>query len=315
MTVTRVDPPVAFIVGSPRSGTTVLGDILDHHPALAYWYEPYFILDRFFRLSQDDLRRAEDARPEICTYIRGEFDGYRRSRKGSIVVDKSPRNSLKIPFLNRVFPESKFIHIVRDGRDATLSIHREWLRRQQALQSGSIDALRRRLVTMASFLRRQPLLRHKLAALRFEMGDMAQVLRGSGWLHRARWKGAIGWGPRFEDWYRFLHDLSLLEFNAMQWRRCVEQVLVDVNKLSSDRVLEIRYERLLDDPTNTLNRILDFLEVGRSEEMFSRMPALKRGNYGKWDEAFTREEKAKLGPILQPLLETLGYAGDVVWYK
>jgi hypothetical protein len=38
-----------FIVGSPRSGTTIFGELLDKHPQLSQWYEPYFVWDRFFR--------------------------------------------------------------------------------------------------------------------------------------------------------------------------------------------------------------------------------------------------------------------------
>jgi hypothetical protein len=43
-------------------------------------------------------------------------------RKRIVYVEKSPRNSLRIPYIHAVLPRAKFIHIVRDGRDVTCSM-------------------------------------------------------------------------------------------------------------------------------------------------------------------------------------------------
>jgi hypothetical protein len=39
-----------------------------------------------------------------------------------MIVEKSPRNALRVPFLRAVFPEAKFIHVLRDGRDVACSL-------------------------------------------------------------------------------------------------------------------------------------------------------------------------------------------------
>ena len=39
----------------------------------------------------------------------------------SAVGDKSPENALWLPTLNRLYPDARFIHIIRDGRDACIS--------------------------------------------------------------------------------------------------------------------------------------------------------------------------------------------------
>ena len=59
-------PPDAFvfIVGSPRSGTTILGELLDRHQHISQWYEPYFVWDHFFRTAPDDERTEAEATPE-----------------------------------------------------------------------------------------------------------------------------------------------------------------------------------------------------------------------------------------------------------
>ena len=128
----------AFIVGSGRSGTTLLGDILDLHSLICCWYEPYFILDRYFRNAPNDRRVAREANENVKRHIKRAFDYYRYKRKCHTVVDKSPRNSLKIPFLLEIFPKARFIHMVRDGRDVTLSISKEWQKRQEIFKNRTL---------------------------------------------------------------------------------------------------------------------------------------------------------------------------------
>ncbi|MBW2742316.1 MAG: sulfotransferase, partial [Deltaproteobacteria bacterium] len=118
-----------FIVGSPRSGTTLMGEILDKHSEISQWYEPYFVWDKYFRNAPHDERTKDNATHKVCQKIYKDFLRYKKKRKCAIVVDKSPRNSLKIPFIQKVFPHAHFIHILRDGREVTLSIHKEWVRR------------------------------------------------------------------------------------------------------------------------------------------------------------------------------------------
>lgn len=227
------------------------------------------------------------------------------------MVDKSPRNSLKIPLLRKVFPDATFIHMLRDGRDVTLSINREWRKRKRILEQGT--DIRQVIRTVNALLGRQPLVRHKIAAAWFEIGGLGNVLRGRGFLHRARWNGIVGWGPRFEGWQQVFDEVSMLEFNAMQWAKCVEAVVEQQQKIPKDAFIESRYEDLLKEPRETLGRIFDFLEVTFPEDYMSRLPRLRRSNYGKWRDAFSEEEKALIGPILDPFLTQLGYANSA-WY-
>jgi hypothetical protein len=302
-----------FIVGSPRSGTTLLGDILDLHPQIGRWYEPYFVLDYYFRQAPHDDRTAAEATPAVRQYLETAFDYYRRKRHCQIVVDKSPRNSLKIPFLCATFPQARFIHILRDGRDTTLSIHKEWQKRQKILRNNGnfLQAVH----TVTEFVARQPLIVHKIAALRFELGDLKDILAGNPqFLHKVRWGGRIGWGPRFAGWQAVIDQVSTLEFNALQWARCVEAVLAANQYIEADRFMEIRYEALLRQPEETFKQIFDFLAVSFPPDFMKHLPPLSADNFGKWQTAFSSEEKARLGPLLQPLLSQLRYTADDSWY-
>jgi hypothetical protein len=112
---------IAFIVGVARSGTSILGELVGAHPDVKYIFEAYVPWRLAGRgIDGSDRFTAEQATPGVRRFIRWWF----RWRKGNarIVVEKNPRNILRVPFLRAVFPEAKFIHIVRDGRDVTCSL-------------------------------------------------------------------------------------------------------------------------------------------------------------------------------------------------
>ena len=305
---------VVFLIGSPRSGTTLLGEILGLHPAIGSWYEPSFILDRFFREAPHDRRTAQDATPKVIRFIHHEFKRFKQKRRCTIVVDKSPYNSLKLPFLNEIFSNAKFVHLVRDGRDVVLSMRREWQRRQ-AIAAGGLDRWPARVRAVWHSLQRQPLWEHRLQALHFLLGGPLGVVCPSRWWPYVRWEGKIGWGPRFPGWQDVINKVTLLEFCALQWRSCVETILTDSTQLhlGEDRLLEVRYEDVLRAPKATLKRLLAFLDLSPPPGWFEQLPHLHRHNMGKWRTALSREERQRIGPILQPWLERLGYASSGGW--
>jgi hypothetical protein len=114
-----------FIVGSPRSGTTFLGAALARSPLLAYHFEPVLTKAAapyvYFGL-WTPARAARFYRRVYRWLDRLRLDGDLR------FVDKTPRNALLVPFLADTFPDARFIHIVRDGRDVAASwSERPWL--------------------------------------------------------------------------------------------------------------------------------------------------------------------------------------------
>ena len=135
-----------FIVGSARSGTTLLRLILNAHPEVAVPPESRFITElwtgndevgvddflgalaghRLFRVWNVDV---DEVRREIGTAERVPFaDGveaaYRawgRAKHKSCWGDKTPRYIESIPLLAKLWPEAKFVHQIRDGRNVVLS--------------------------------------------------------------------------------------------------------------------------------------------------------------------------------------------------
>lgn len=149
--------PVFFVIGSPRSGTTLLRNLLRSHPHLAVAPESHFvpILYRAIGDPTDERSRRRLITRVLNTHwVRSwgvpmrlsDFDGCttfrdiierlyrvaagekRNCRQG----DKTPGYAREIPTLDRIFPEAQFIHIIRDGRDVALSLSHVWFGHRHA---------------------------------------------------------------------------------------------------------------------------------------------------------------------------------------
>jgi hypothetical protein len=114
-------PRIAFVVGCARSGTSILGELIAAHPDVAYVFEPHELWESVGTGPGGSHRLTKaNATPAVRTRIRAWFADQRGDKR--LIVEKTPRNVLRVPFLRAVFPEAKFIHIVRDGRDVACSL-------------------------------------------------------------------------------------------------------------------------------------------------------------------------------------------------
>lgn len=115
-----------FIFGAPRSGTTFLGESLSVLPELSYHFEPVLTKAavRYVYTRQWSRQKAERFYRRVYAWL------MRIHQDGDLCFcEKTPRNSFILPFLYETFPDARFVHIIRDGRDAALSLSREpWYR-------------------------------------------------------------------------------------------------------------------------------------------------------------------------------------------
>jgi hypothetical protein len=300
---------VAFIIGSPRSGTTILENILNCHPKISEWYEPYYLWGSYFPDKGDDIWSDCYLTENCKKLIQQEYANFARKSHKSIVLDKSHQYVFNIKIVQKIFPKAKWIHILRDGRDVTLSIHKEWIKRKNMIQHK--DFLKLFRVTW-NMLKRQPFWRYRLMAVIYELRTNSS-LRPSRYLNKSKWNGNIGWGLRFENWQKYLETHSTLQFNALQWVKSVEAVRQNWSLLQDDSKVEIRYEDLLKAPGETLNNVLEVLGVDSTTEFFNSIPKLEKNNFNKWANAFSEEELNEIKPILSSLISELGYANSSSW--
>ncbi len=150
-----------FIVGSPRSGTTLMRFILSSHPDIFIPDETGFIPFLLPEVMVDLPLKGEDVHQvlkrmselhfqwrnivpdEIAFYnslpqpptLADVLDALYRQQTAAVLKDgrkitrwgdKTPLYVRHIPLLLRMFPQAQFIHMIRDGRDATVSAQKKW---------------------------------------------------------------------------------------------------------------------------------------------------------------------------------------------
>ena len=171
--------PYVFIVGCPRSGTTLLRRMVDAHRQIAITHETHWIAKRFEKrkgvtpegfvttellswllsdekftrmgIGQDELEglvttklvdRLLEARGvknletsgdlleslveageplSYSTFVTGVFDLYGKGQGKRLVGDKTPGYVRRIPTFHALWPEARFVHLIRDGRDVCMS--------------------------------------------------------------------------------------------------------------------------------------------------------------------------------------------------
>ena len=117
-------PPLAFLGGHPRSGTTLLEQILDAHPGVAAVDEPVAFLEvlqpEFHKSNQLSSQRVNALRK---SYVNALLQELGPAGAGKLLVDKNPSPTSRLPIWLRVFPELKVLIALRDPRDVVLSCY------------------------------------------------------------------------------------------------------------------------------------------------------------------------------------------------
>lgn len=214
------------ILGAPRSGTTLLSQLLKYHPQVYLANEPR-ILWKFGNDAKSDALQPGDARADVVKHIRHEFAGQIREAGRQRLVEKTPSNSLRVGFVDRVLPDAIYIHILREGVESVLSIRKFWDQHATGIGGVKRDVLWRRL--REAKLRQMP---HY--AMEFSRRVMAKAFPGK--------KPRGVWGPRMPGIQEMVRDLDPLEVAAWQWRMCVEHVCRVGRTLPAERYTECRLE-------------------------------------------------------------------------
>jgi tetratricopeptide (TPR) repeat protein len=117
-------PPLALLGGHPRSGTTLLEQILDAHPGVAAADEPVAFLEvlqpEFYKSAQLASPRVNQLRRLYLEALRQDIG---RDVAGKVLIDKNPSPTSRLPLWLRVFPELRVIIALRDPRDVLISCY------------------------------------------------------------------------------------------------------------------------------------------------------------------------------------------------
>ncbi len=120
----RLDNRFVFVVGSPRSGTTFLGESIGSVPGLIDLGEVEPLKDAIRRIAKLDQAATAAELRRLVT----------RTRRLSLVtgirpLEQTPEMAHILPAVLEAFPEGRVVHALRDGRDVVCSLlERGWLR-------------------------------------------------------------------------------------------------------------------------------------------------------------------------------------------
>lgn len=109
-----------FIVGMPRSGTTLLEQMLDRHPRISGRGELNF-LEAFNQARGTDKALSPTRKTEMGDALWAQMR--QQGPADAVYVDKNPLNFRYLDLLFEILPEARVIHVVRDGRASCLSCY------------------------------------------------------------------------------------------------------------------------------------------------------------------------------------------------
>jgi LPS sulfotransferase NodH len=264
-----------FIIGAPRSGTSMLFTILHRSRSLSNWAsgESHEVWERDFHPAltgwkSNVLRKGE---PDIAANRRIKRSFFLATGPRKRFFDKTPRNSLRVEFIDSLFPDAQYVFLTRDGRENVNSLINAW-------RTG----------------------RYRTYAL-----DHPHSIPGvdPNW-----WKFTL-----YEGWEEDSSG-PLEVVCAKQWKSSYEQALAAFEGIERTRWSKVAYEDLVDDPVGVTRGIMDFLGLEFEEQVRLQAEASKTKpvntvtppERGKWRRENPREIEAIL-PLITPTMKALGY--------
>lgn len=231
----RYSRPV-FVLGAPRSGTTMLFQLLKASDELAGLPGEGHDLWRLFhhprrRGWRSDEVGAGEVRPGERRFVNAYFYAHIGTQR---LVEKTPENCLRIPYLLDLFPDAVFLIIKRDPCDVVNSLINGWRHPQGLYRSYYVP----------------------------------HELRIPGYDHRHRWCFAL-----IDGWRNYAAS-PVPEIAFAQWRGCSDAVAAGRDLVPPRQWFEIHFEHLISAPDDTLRLVCERLGLSHTSALQNRLAAL-----------------------------------------
>ncbi|MEN0019914.1 MAG: sulfotransferase [Planctomycetota bacterium] len=276
----RLRKPI-ILIGTERSGTTWLGCAFREHPDLAIMWEPRHIWSHGHYLKPHERLTADDATPSGIRWIREQFLKQVIAQGRQRISEKTPINTLRVPYVHAAFPDAKFLFLVRDGRSVVRS-------------TAEIAASGVRKGSIIKRMKHVPLLDWPFYVPRY-VDAMRQKFLG----------GELGhFGARPPGWKQWVAEGDRDVTTAKVWSTSVNTARADLANIDH---LFFRYEDLVRDPATTRKQIYDFCELAPSAEMDAVLDTAKPDRVDAWRNELDDDTLARIKPHLIGTLNSFGY--------
>lgn len=276
-------PDPVFVVGCSRSGTTVTYETLAAAPQfLSFGFEiPEFWNGLYGPLNngwQSEAADAEAGKPGHRDAALRYF--YQRLGRGQ-ALDKTCINTLRIPYLNQLFPDARYVFIQRDGRDNISSMMDGW-------RYGRTDGA--------------------FGLTRFFGPSPEPVAINGGEFQEWHFFLPPGW--------RDYNRASLEEVCAYQWLTANRLALDAKALIPNANWIHLRYEDLFERPVDMFRGAFEQLGLPFSADLEARCTSLQPTSIvkgaprrQKWRE-HNPDAIVRILPMIAPLMREMGYDVD-----
>lgn len=272
-----------ILIGAGRSGTKIIRDVLGSHSDIDIVpFDVNYIWRIGLNQAQNDAIGPDQLTPANRNRIIQQFN--RLSKGSKFLLEKTVSNSLRIPYVLKVFPDARFIHLVRDGRDVTESVLRQWGEVRE------MSYIFKKLKTFPIRYAFSYLLEYGVNWLSFRLGKKG--------------KDYYIWGVKYPGYKKDLDNISNLEVCAKQWKICIETSEKQLQQVPQENVLKVKYEDLVTQPDKFLSMIGEF--IGLEKTVFDSK-RLSPKNIHKYKSAFSPKQLEQVTNIIGQTLKQHNY--------
>jgi len=216
----------------------------------------------------DELLAHVEALPTrtLAVHYREIFEWLMRRLRRSCWIERSGTSIDFLGELHEFFPDARFVHLHRDGREAALS------------------------------MREYPVLRVAVAVMYGLLGEVEYSHDGLVELERSE--------PAAID--RLLETRPPIELYGRYWSDQIRRGHAALLRLAPGDYLDVRFEDLVARPPETMRRIAEFLEIGAEDEWIARAAALVRGAPERRYPALAPDEGERLDAACRDAMALLG---------
>jgi len=287
---------LVFLIGAARSGTKILRTILEQSEKIGVIpYDMNYIWKYgHYDLGHDEINKICPKQAQI-KFIKKFINKKANQLKTPIVIEKTVSNTLRVDYIKKIFPDAKFIHLIRDGRDVALSAKKRWEGTAFDTELQSKKDIIRKVLDIPLFAVMPYISKYIKINIKHMFSRNSDHVES--------------WGPIVKGLDKYVKNYSLLEVCALQWKKSVDLACGSFKTLIMEKdYIELKYEDLLLKTDIEIDKVCTFLSINDKDKLkhFSSIK-LKKQNLNKW-KYIDNYELIRIEKLIKKTLIKLNYS-------